>query len=87
MYKFLASVCHFQRDRQFSTFLPPTDPQGAPKQRKTCDLTKINVTIKEIILKFKETGDSRYIHEKELDVACFQHDMTYGCFKDLHEDC
>ena len=43
--------------------------------------------MKEIILKFKETGDSRYIHEKELDVACFQHDMTYGCFKDLHEDC
>ena len=34
--------------------------------------------------KVKETGDSRYIHENELDKACFQHDMTYGDFKDLN---
>ena len=34
--------------------------------------------------KIKETGDSRYIHENELDKACFQHDMTYGDFKDLN---
>ena len=32
---------------------------------------------------FKETGDSRYIYQKELDKACFQHDMAYGSFKDL----
>ena len=32
---------------------------------------------------FKETGDSRYIYRNELDKACFQHDMTYGDFKDL----
>ena len=38
---------------------------------------------KEIIRKFKETGDSRYIYRKELDKDCFQHDMTYGDFKDL----
>ena len=38
---------------------------------------------KERIKKFKETGDSRYICENELDKACFQHDMTYGDFKDL----
>ena len=38
---------------------------------------------KEIIQKFKETGDSRYIYKNELDKACFQHDMTYGDFKDL----
>ena len=25
----------------------------------------------------------RYIHRNELDKACFQHDMTYGDFKDL----
>ena len=38
---------------------------------------------KEKIQKFKETGDSRYIYRNELDKACFQHDMTYGDFKDL----
>ena len=38
---------------------------------------------KERIQKFKETGDSRYINQNELDEACFQHDMPYGDFKDL----
>ena len=38
---------------------------------------------KERIKKFKQTGDSRYIYKKELDKACFQHDMAYGDFKDL----
>ena len=38
---------------------------------------------KERIQKFKETGGSRYIYQKELDKACFQHDMAYGDFKDL----
>ena len=38
---------------------------------------------KERIKKFKETGDSRYIYQNELDKACFQHDMTYADFKDL----
>ena len=38
---------------------------------------------KERIQKFKETGDSRYIYQKQLDKACFQHDMAYGDFKDL----
>ena len=33
--------------------------------------------------KIKETGDSRYSHENELDKACFQHDMTYGDFKNI----
>ena len=33
--------------------------------------------------KFKETGDLRYIYQKELDKVCFQHDMVYGDFKDL----
>ena len=35
---------------------------------------------KERIQKFKETRDTSYIYENELDKACFQHDMT---FKDL----
>ena len=38
---------------------------------------------KERIQKFNQTGDSRYIYKNELDKACFQHDMTYGDFKDL----
>ena len=38
---------------------------------------------KKRIQNFKETGDSRYIYQNELDKACFQHDMVYGDFKDL----
>ena len=38
---------------------------------------------KERIQKFRQTGDSKYIYRNELDKACFQHDMTYGYFKDL----
>ena len=34
--------------------------------------------------KIKETGDSRYIYQKELDKACFQHDMACEDLKDLH---
>ena len=39
--------------------------------------------IKERMQKLKETGDSRYIYQNELDKACFQHDMAYGDFKVL----
>ena len=35
------------------------------------------------IQKFKETGDTKYKYRNKLDKACFQHDMTYGDFKDL----
>ena len=38
---------------------------------------------RERIQKFKETGDSQYLHQNELDRACFQHDMAYEDFKDL----
>ena len=38
---------------------------------------------KERIQKFKEIGDTSYIYKNELDKACFQHDMTYGDFKDM----
>ena len=38
---------------------------------------------KERINEFKETRNSRYIYQNELDKACFQHDMAYGNFKDL----
>ena len=33
---------------------------------------------------FKETGDSRYVYQNELDKACFQHDMAYEDFKNLN---
>ena len=36
-----------------------------------------------IVQTFKETGDSQYIYQNDLDKACFQHDMAYGDFKDL----
>ena len=38
---------------------------------------------KERIQKFKETGDSTYIYQNELDKTCFQHDMAYDDFKGL----
>ena len=39
--------------------------------------------MKQRIEKFRETGDSRYIYQNELQKGCFQHDMAYGDFKDL----
>ena len=39
---------------------------------------------REQIKKFKETGDSRYIYQNELDKVCFQDDTAYGDFKDLN---
>ena len=38
---------------------------------------------KQRIQKFKETGDTKYIHKNELVKPCFQHDMASGGFKDL----
>ena len=38
---------------------------------------------KERIHKFKQTGNSRYIYQNELDKDRFQHDMAYGYCKDL----
>ena len=37
----------------------------------------------ESIKKIKETRDSRYIYQNELNKACFQYGMAYGDFKDL----
>ena len=39
---------------------------------------------KERMKKFKQTGDSKYTYQNELDEACIQHDMAYGGFKDLN---
>ena len=38
---------------------------------------------KEIIQKFKETGDTKHLYRNELGKACFQHDMAYRDFRDL----
>ena len=38
---------------------------------------------RERIQKFKETGGTSYIYKHEIDKVCFQHDITYGDFKDL----
>ena len=38
---------------------------------------------KEIIKKFKQTGDTRYTYRNELDKASFQHDSAYADHKDL----
>ena len=34
-------------------------------------------------MQFAIVKDSQYIYQNELDKSCFQHDMTYGDFKDL----
>ena len=39
---------------------------------------------KERTKKFKETWDSRYINENEIDKACFQQDMAQRDFKVLN---
>ena len=38
---------------------------------------------KERIEKFMQSGNADFIYKKELDKACFQHDMAYGKSKDL----
>ena len=38
---------------------------------------------KERIQNFKETRNSEYIYQNELEKACFQHDIAHGGFKDL----
>ena len=36
---------------------------------------------KEIIKSIKETRDTQYIYQNELDKACFQHEVSDGDFK------
>ena len=43
-----------------------------------------SLKIKKEQKKIKETGESRYIYQNELDKACFQHDMIYVGFKGLN---
>ena len=48
----------------------------------TCSASGPFTTNKERIQKLKETGDSQYIYENELDKACFEQDMAYRDIKD-----
>ena len=41
------------------------------------------ITKNKKIQKFKETEDSRYIYQNELDKTCYQHDITHIAYKDL----
>ena len=38
---------------------------------------------KKRIQTLKKIRDLRFVYQKELIKACFQHDMTYGDYKDL----
>ena len=38
---------------------------------------------KERIQKFMQTGNTNCIYKDDLDKSCFQHDVTYGKYKDL----
>ena len=55
-------------------------PQIIQKKKK---IKKKTTKKNKIIQKVKETGDSRYVNQKEIDKACFQQDMAYRDFKDL----
>ena len=56
------------------------------QQRFECSTCGPFIKNKRKIQKLKVTGgDSQYIYQNKLDKTCFQHDMTYGDFKDLHQ--
>ena len=58
-------------------------PDVLDKFRFTCSACGPFAKSKERIQKSKETGDSRYIYQNELDKVCFWHGIAYGHFKDL----
>ena len=36
-------------------------------------------------MQFMQTGKTDYIYKNDLEKACFQHDMSYGKYKDLNK--
>ena len=40
---------------------------------------------KQRIQNFMQTGDTNSIYKNELDKTCFQHDKTYGKYKDFEK--
>ena len=56
------------------------------QQRFACSACGPFIKNKRRIQKLKVAGgDSHYIYQNKLDKTCFQYDMTYGDFKDLHQ--
>ena len=53
------------------------------QSRVTCSACGPFSKNRERIQKFKEAWYSRYIHQNELEKACFWHDIAYEDFKDL----
>ena len=51
--------------------------------RTTCSAFGSFTKTKAQIQKFKETEDSQYIYQDELDKACFQHGLGHGDFKEI----
>ena len=64
-------------------FLLTMPEMNLRQPRFTCSACGPFTKNKERIRKFKETGDSRYIYQNEVDKTCFQHYMAYGDLKDL----
>ena len=62
---------------EFMPKLHLTQPEVLAKPGFTYSACGPFTKSKERIQKFKETGDPRYTYQKELDKACFQHDMAY----------
>ena len=67
-----------------NTFLLARDKIHFRLPRFTYSASRPFTENKERIKKIKETGDPRYIYQKELDKTCLQHDMGYGEFKYLN---
>ena len=61
------------------TFMPEMHLKQPAFTYSACGPFTMN---KEQINLFKETGDSGYIYQNELDKTYFQHDMSYGNFRD-----
>ena len=64
-------------------FIPEMDLRQPGFTYSACGPSTKN---KQRIQKFRQTGDTNYIYNKnELDKAYFQHDMAYGKYKDLEK--
>ena len=68
---------------KFTPEMPLRQPTALSKPEFTYSACGSFIKNKERIQKFKETGDSQYIYQNNLDKASFHHDITHGSLKDL----
>ena len=54
-----------------------------PGSSFTCSTCRIFTKKQNKNTKIQKTGDARYIYRNELYNTCFQHNITFGDFKDL----